>query len=62
MIMSGRRKEQRWKRVQEQRKLQRLLEDSGTRVQLHLAGAWRGVGGRQELMRAEAQGADGGRW
>ena len=61
--MSGRKEEQGWKRVQEQRKqsVQRLQEDSRNRVQLCLAGAWRGVGGRQEPMRAEAQGADGGR-
>lgn len=37
--------------------LQRLHEDSRNRVQLHLA-AWRGVGGRQELKRAEPQWAD----
>jgi hypothetical protein len=36
-------------------------EDSWDREQLGLAGAWLGEGGRQELVRAEAQGVDEGR-
>lgn len=49
--------------VPEQRRqdVQGSHEDLRDRVQLCLAGAWRGVGGRQELGRAEAQGAEAGR-